>query len=369
MPWPAGPHHVSRPVAGDRGRIPCPRADRDAPTVSVPSGSSAGARGAVADVLRAWPAVAAAAVAVLVARLVPLVSPLLWALLLGVLLANLPRPVPRAILVAQPGAKTLLRWGIVAFGSLVSWGALREVGWAGAAVVVSTVVVVFAATCWLGDRWGLPRGLVTMVAAGVAVCGAAAVAAVEGNIRRRDEDVGVALALVTLCGTVMIVLVPLAGGWLGLTPDQIGVWAGASIHEVAQVVAAAALVGSSSVLAVAMAVKLGRVALLVVAHWGALAREGVLGRGRRSGSPVLPWFLVGFVLVAVVSSTGLLPAPVVDGLARAGSWLLAAGMFGLGLGIDRRQIFPLPAGVLRLALASTALAALLPLGLILLLIR
>ncbi|MFX0537206.1 YeiH family protein [Ornithinimicrobium sp. Y1847] len=338
-------------------------------------------------VLLAWPAMLAATVALLLGRLTPLVSPLLWALVLGVAVANLAWAGSGALRHTGAGSRTLLRLGIVAFGALLSWEALRGMGMAGLLIIVATVVVVFVGTCWLGDRMGLPRGLVTLIAAGFSICGAAAIAAVEGNVRRRDEDVGIALALVTLCGTAMIVVVPVLGSLLGLSAEQIGVWAGASIHEVAQVVAAASVAGGTAALVAAMAIKLGRVALLFVAHWGAILRERHAERAEQASAgergarvlrgavgdegarvlrgAVLPWFLVGFVVMAAVSSTGLLPAGVLEAIRQVGVWLLAAGMFGLGLGIDFRKVFPMPWAVVGLALASTALAALLPLGLIL----
>lgn len=328
-------------------------------------------RTGVGPLLAAWPALLAASLAVVLGRLLPLVSPLLWALLLGVLVANTRLAAAHVVTDAQPGSRTLLRLGIVGFGALLTWESLRDMGWAGLAVIGCTVVGVFVGTCWVGDRMGLPRGLVTLVASGFAVCGAAAIAAVEGNIRRRDEDVGVALALVTLCGTAMIIVIPALGLQLGLTPQEVAVWAGASIHEVAQVAAAASVVGGASVLATAMAIKLGRVALLVLAHWGALLREGSnpFAGQARPGAPLVPWFLVGFALVALVGSSGLLPAAGIAVVRQLGVWLLAAGMFGLGLGIEFRQLFPMPWRVVQLALASTLLATALPLVLIVSLMR
>lgn len=349
-----------------------------------------------------WPAVLAALVAFLLGRAVPTVSPLLWAMALGIAVANSPLMPQQGMRSVQGGAKTMLRLGIVALGALLSWSALRGLGLSGLLVIVVTVVAVFALTCWIGDRLGLPRGLVTLTAAGFSICGAAAIAAVEGSIRRRDEDVPLALAMVTIFGTVMTFAVPLLGSALGLSSQDVGIWIGASIHEVAQVVVAASLVGGATAAAVAGAVpaavtaattvKLGRVALLVVAYLAAVRRhqdsqEASSAAAVPHGAPdlrkglrhrkakdrpslrlraFLPWFLIGFVLMAVARSVGLIPEAALGTVTSVGTFLLAAGMFGLGLDIRVSKLFPMPLAVVGLAAASTGIALVVPLALLML---
>lgn len=329
----------------------------------------------------AWPALVAALVAVLIGRFVPTVSPLLWAMVLGIAVANSPLMPEQGLKGPQKAAKTLLRLGIVALGALLSWSALAALGLTGLLVIVVTVVAVFTLTCVIGDRLGLPRGLVTLTAAGFSICGAAAIAAVEGSIRRRDEDVALALAMVTIFGTLMTFVVPWLGGALGLGAEDVGIWVGASIHEVAQVVVAASLVGGAAgvALTAATTIKLGRVALLVLAYLGALRRENVRsGAGLRTSGrqgarsavrlrDFVPWFLIGFVLMALARSVGLLPEAALDPITSLGGFLLAAGMFGLGLDIRVRRLFPLPPAVLGLSAASTGIALVVPLLLLLLL--
>lgn len=319
---------------------------------------------------RAWPAALAGLVSVFAGVAVPLLSPLIIALVLGAVLAN--TAAIRTALIAQStkGAKTLLRLGVVLLGTRLSVDAIIMLGLPGLAVIVVTVVVVFMATGVIGDRLGLDRGLVTLIASGFSICGAAAIAAVESGIRRRDEDVGIALAMVTLFGSMMILVVPAAGAGLGLPPELIGVWAGASVHEVAQVVAAASLVGATAV-TTATAVKLGRVALLAfavgAARWRDRSGPGAAGTGSGGTTPLVPWFLVGFVIAAVVAGLGVIPEGAIPLVNHAGTLLLAAGMFGLGLGIQFRNLFPMPWHVVLLSAISTAIAALVPLVLVILL--
>ena len=331
----------------------------------------------LAPLARAWPAAVAGLLAVLVGLALPLLSPLIIALILGAILANTPMARTALITGSAKGAKTLLRLGVVLLGTRLSIEAIAMLGIPGLVVVVVTVVAVFALTSVIGDRLGLDRGLVTLIASGFAICGAAAIAAVESGIRRRDEDVGVALAMVTLFGSLMIMAIPAAGTALGLAPELIGVWAGASIHEVAQVVAAASLVGTTAV-AAATAIKLGRVALLAFAVGAARWRErrgqgtehdgagagGEGGAARGAAVPLVPWFLIGFIIAAVIAGLGVIPQGAMPWVNHAGTLLLAAGMFGLGLGIRIRNLFPMPWQVVLLSAISTAIAALIPLGLL-----
>jgi uncharacterized integral membrane protein (TIGR00698 family) len=304
-------------------------------------------------IISALPALAAATVAVVVSAFYPLVGPLLVALAIGAVVAN-SRLATLPVLAGHAGAtKLLLRLGVVLLGLKLPLGDIASFGPRGVAVVAITVVVTFTSTIQIGRRLGLDRDFVTLLASGFSICGAAAIAAVDDAVHAKQKDVALAVALVTLYGSAMIALVPWLSGVIGLTDRQSAIWVGASIHEVAQVAAAASIVGTGA-LAVAMTIKLGRVLLLAPTYAVATRRATAEGG---SGTTLVPWFVVGFAIAAGLRSTGWLPEGVLDVTDLATTFLLAAGMFGLGLGIRARQLWPVPPQALVLATASTTVAA------------
>ncbi len=298
----------------------------------------------------------AAVVAVGVGTVVPLASPLLVALVLGILVINVGGAERTSSWHDARLTRTVLRAGIVLLGLRLSLADLGEVGLRGAVVAAVAVAVTFTATWLVGRRMGLEPGLVLLIAAGFSVCGAAAIAAVESGVRRRSADVVIAIALVTVFGTAMIPLLPLASGLLGLDDVQAGVWAGASIHEVAQVVASAALLGPSA-LAAATTVKLARVALLG-AVFVAARRLGGGDDAETVGAPVVPWFVWGFLAAVAVRSTGLVPSVVISGADKVAVLALGAAMFGLGMTVTIAALRRVERRALVLATYATGVAAL-----------
>ncbi|WP_375000572.1 YeiH family protein [Aeromicrobium sp. CTD01-1L150] len=312
------------------------------------------------------PAAVAALVALALNHLVPLVSPLLIALLIGAVLANT-RLATTAVMSQQARAtRTLLRIGVVLLGLKLPASDIVQIGPPGLVVIVATVTVTYVATIVIGDLLRLERGLVTLLAAGFSICGAAAIAAVEDSARATRRDVALAVAMVTLYGSAMIALVPWLSHVLGLSTEQGAIWAGASIHEVAQVAAAASILGTSAI-AVAMTVKLGRIMLLAPVHLLASrrGRAGATGRSTAGRTPLVPWFVIGFALAVALRSSGLLGSDVLEVTDLMTSFLLAAGMFGLGVGIRLLDLWPVPPRALALATISTLVAAGTALGLIL----
>lgn len=310
------------------------------------------------------PAAGAASVALLISLVVPLAGPLLVALILGAVVANT-RVRDLDVMQGHTTTTTMLslRLGIVLLGLRLPVGDLIDIGVPGIVIVLATVLITYTSTIFIGDRLGLERGFVTLLAAGFSICGAAAIAAVDNAVRARQKDVALAVALVTLYGSAMILALPWLAGRMGLTTKQSAMWAGASIHEVAQVVAAASIIGSGA-LAVATTVKLGRVVLLAPMYALASRRCESRGSGRR---PAVPWFVVGFAIAIALRTSGLLGAGQLHAADLATTFLLAAGMFGLGLGIRAREIWPVPVRALILATCSTVVAATVSLCLIALL--
>ena len=181
--------------------------------------------------------------------------------------------------------KRLLRIGVVLLGFTVSLQSIAALGLGTIALVAGALVGTLVFTTWLGNRMKLGRARSLLIGTGFAICGASAIAAMQEAAGADEEDVAVGVAMVTLFGTVAMVLLPLLAGPLGLTDVQLGIWAGASIQEVGQVVAAAGTAGAS-VVAVAVVVKLTRVLLLapvvatVSVYRRVAAPEGA-DRGRR----------------------------------------------------------------------------------------
>lgn len=295
--------------------------------------------------------------AFLVNRAVPALSALTVAVVLGVLLGNT-QLMPAA---SRPGlhraTRLMLRAGVVLLGLHLSIGHVLGLGAGTVAAVGLTVASGFLGTIGLGRLIGVPRGLTVLVATGFSICGASAIAAMEGVVRRKDSDVATAVALVTLYGGLAIVVVPLCGPLLGLTGTELGEWAGLSVHEVAQVVAAASPAGAAAVAAAAV-VKLSRVVLLapMVAGIGLLERRT---SGRRSGPrpPLVPLFVVGFLVMIAVRSTGLVPPAALDVLNSATTMLLAGALFGLGCSVKLRSLLGTGPRALLLGLCSTLLVA------------
>jgi uncharacterized integral membrane protein (TIGR00698 family) len=312
-------------------------------------------------------AAVAAGVALAVSTVVPLLGPLLVALIIGAVLANTPRVGRYVVSQAPRMDKLLLRSGVVLLGLKVAISDVLDLGPAGITVVLATVVVTFGATQLAGRLLGVDRELTTLVAAGFSICGAAAVAAVESSIKAKPKDVALAVAMVTVFGTAMIAVVPTLGHLLGLTHEQNAVWAGASIHEVAQVIAAASLIGAggATILATATTVKLARVALLAPVQ---IVSARICSTGGERKGPLVPLFLIGFLVAVAVRSTGILPSSVLSLAANLTTLLLSAAMFGLGTGIVARHLWPVPARALALACVSTVVAAGVSLGLVTLLV-
>ena len=292
-----------------------------------------------------------------VSRFLPLVSPLIMALAVGAVVANTALARASAIGGCTAGAKFMLRLGVALLGLRLAVSDITQHGFFGVLLVILTVACTFYVTRFVGIRMGLEPEFVSLIASGFAICGAAAIAAIQDSVRAKENLVGLALALITLHGTVMLALIPLLGQAFGLDDDTVALWAGASIHEVAQVAAAAALIGPGA-LAIAMSIKLGRVLMLAPVHH-AVSRLHHSGRG--SLLREIPWFLYAFVAAVLLRATGLLPDQALTVANHGSSIFLAAGMFGLGLGIVLKDLWPIPGRAVALSGVATLTVTSVPL--------
>ena len=259
-------------------------------------------------------------------RLLPGVPVVLVALAGGLLVAN----AIGAPVAVQPGlalaSGTLLRIGIVLLGFELVLQEMLTLGAVGLLVVLGVVLATFFATQWAGRRLGVSAGLSLLVATGFSICGVSAIAAVRGPAAAEEEEVTYAVALVTLCGSLAIVLLPALNRVLGLDDHDYGVWVGASVHDVAQVVATSSAVGGAAV-ATAIVVKLTRVLLLgPLVAWVAW-REG---RAGAVSTRFVPPFVLAFVCAAGLRSAGVVPSSVLPALADAKTVLLALALFAVG---------------------------------------
>ena len=265
--------------------------------------------------MRAALALAAGTAAALgIHRLVHSVPSLPLAVALGLLVSTLGAPAGTRAL-----ASLLLRLGVVLLGLQVAAGDVRALGWERLALIVVVVAVTYLGTQRLGRALGVSAPLAQLTAAGFAICGASAIAALRDSVDARDEEVTAAIGLVTLCGSLAIVVLPLLRHPLGLDAREFGVWTGASVHDVGQVVATASTAGTVA-LSAAVVVKLARVLLL--APLVAIA-------GRRAQVRV-PLFVVAFVVAIVLRSVGAVPDRALHGIHDAQTVVLTAALFGIG---------------------------------------
>lgn len=262
-------------------------------------------------------------------------SPLIVALLLGIGWRSFAGSRP----VLKPGIrfalKPALRMAIVLLGIQVTLDEVAALGIRGGVAVVITLIASFLFTCLLGRLIGVEQRLTRLIAAGTSVCGASAVMACNTVIRGSEEDVAYAIACVTLFGTTAMLLGPVAAVALGLAPETYGLWAGTTIHEVAQVAGAAFALGDEAGHA-GMVAKLTRVMLLapLILTLGALKRDD----GNDGTRLPVPWFAFGFIGMMLLNSLIALPPALYEMLVMLTTIMLTCALAAMGVETDLRKI-------------------------------
>ena len=283
---------------------------------------------------------------------IALVLGLAWRGLLG-----LPE---RAAPGARFSARTLLNAGVILLGVRLDFVLLYK---AGLTVLALDLLVVTAGLLVIervGKMMGLSRGLRLALAVGSSICGASAIAASVPVIKADDDEVSVAVGVVSVLGTLGVLGYSLLGPLLAWTPAHYGLMTGATLHAVGHVLAAGAAQGAEA-LDIATLTKLTRVALLapVLLVLGVLLRRRDAARGDAQAAPVkrpplVPGFLVGFLVLGLVNSLGLIPDGLVGVLETASVLLTATAMAGIGLGVDFGVLRRIGGGALRLGVLGFA---------------
>src|ERR1700722_6563491 len=270
-------------------------------------------------------------------------SPMILAILIGIAFHNL----VGTPAIAKPGItfslRRLLRIAIILLGLQLTITQVIEVGGRGIGIIATTLLATFAFTVWMGQLLGVDRKLAQLIAAGTSICGASAVIATNTVTNAHDEDVAYAVACVTVFGSVAMFAYPLLPGLLHLDPHAFGLWTGASIHEIAQVVAAAFQDGQKAGEFGTIA-KLSRVMLLapMVIALGLIATHRAKNTDpAASGSsarPPMPWFVLGFVALVGVNSLIAIPAEARVWIATVTTFMLSVALAAMGLETDIRKL-------------------------------
>ena len=259
-------------------------------------------------------------------------SPMILSIVMGIALHNLAGTPARAKEGVLFSMRKLLRLAIILLGLQLTVGQVIGVGARGVGIIAIGLVSTFSFTIWLGGRLGVERKLAELIAAGTSICGASAVIATNSVTQAPDEDVAYAVACVTVFGSLFMFGYPLLPGLLHLSAHEYGLWAGASIHEIAQVLAAAFQDGRDAGEFGTIA-KLSRVAMLAPM----VILLGLRGT-RKGGAAAMPWFVLGFVALAILNSLVTIPPEVKAPLATVTTFLLSMALAAMGLETDVRKL-------------------------------
>ncbi len=275
-------------------------------------------------------------------RLVPGVStlsPMILAVLIGVAVHNFIGAPAATRQGAEFSLRKILRLSLVLLGLQITARQAADLGPGALAMIATALVSTLLFTVLMGRALGVPRGLALLIGVGTSICGASAVIAAKAATRGDDEDAAYAVACVTVFGTIAMFAYPVAQSFLHLTPQAYGLWTGASIHEIAQVVAAA-FQGGDAAGQFGTIAKLTRVAMMapvVIALSEITARFGSAGQGRGERPP-FPWFLVGFLALSAFNSVVAIPQAVAQPISLVTTFLLTMAMAAMGLHTDLRRI-------------------------------
>jgi uncharacterized integral membrane protein (TIGR00698 family) len=369
---PADGNTATVTVAGGAADVPAPRASSGPPSAAPLSRAFRDRARTIAPGFAL--ALAVAAVASVVGEYVPLVGSAVPGAVIGAVIALTLKPGARLTPGLKWSSTFVLQCSVVLLGAQLSIGEAARVGVSSLPVMLGTLVVCLGAAWLYGRLLGVPRDLRTLIGVGTGICGGSAIAAVSPVIEAASTDVAYAISTIFLFNIAAVLTFPLLGHALGMSQQSFGLFAGTAVNDTSSVVATATTYGAAAT-SHAVVVKLVRTLMIIPICLGLAAltarRQGAAGpaaqaataaqpatagqalttaqavtagpavpagpaarQSRMSPARVLrlvPWFLIGFVLVAAVNSTGIIPSGAHTSLEHVSVFLVAVALSAIGL--------------------------------------
>ena len=267
------------------------------------------------------------------------------ALFLGMLVNAVRKPTAATAPGIRFTSKKILKFAIILLGASLNIRTVLTVGKFSLTVMIFTLATCFGLGALIGKALGLNWKTSSLINAGTGICGGSAIAAIAPVIEATDMDIAYGLSATFLFDTVMIVVFPLLGRWMGLSDAAFGLWAGTAVNDTSSVVATG-YAFSEAAGDFATMVKLTRTlsiipAVLVFAavslHLKKKAQAGGTAVKVRIRS-IFPWFILGFLAMSALTSLGLIPAALAAALKSVSKFLMVAALAAIGLNTDFKTL-------------------------------
>jgi uncharacterized integral membrane protein (TIGR00698 family) len=354
-------HHAAAPANLEQRARDTESLERGPSYPAAASRSRRAARGAQAIAPGLGLALAVAAAATVMGQYVPLIGSAVPGAVIGVVIAIVVKPGARFAAGVKWASTFVLQCSVVLLGAQLSISEAARVGLSSLPVMLGTLAICLAAAWLYGRLLGVPRDLRTLIGVGTGICGGSAIAAVSPVIEAASADVAYAISTIFLFNIAAVLAFPLLGHALGMSQQSFGLFAGTAVNDTSSVVATAATYGAAAT-SHAVVVKLVRTLMIIPICLGltaltarkqqglaiatapaAAARDGAATGAPASPVPasprmslrravkLVPWFLIGFVLVAAVNSCGIIPAGAHSPIEHVSVFLVAVALSAIGL--------------------------------------
>jgi uncharacterized integral membrane protein (TIGR00698 family) len=297
-------------------------------------------------------AIGIAAIATVIGRMVPLIGAPVICIVIGVTIAAVRKPGARFRPGIVTASRLILQVSIVVLGSQLSLRQIVSVGFTSLPVMLGTLTVCLGGAYWIGRWLSIVGDLRTLIGVGTGICGASAIAAVTPIIGAASVDVAYAISTIFLFNVTAVLTFPFVGHLLGMSQHSFGLFAGTAVNDMSSVVATSTTYGSAAA-NYAIVVKLTRTLLIIPISLAlaAFARKrspevSILATSDQDQGGVVtskihvrigrlvPWYLIGFLLVAAANSVGLVPIRVHHSLTLISLFLIAVALSAIGLSTD-----------------------------------
>lgn len=248
-------------------------------------------------------------------------------------------------------SKKILKFAIILLGASLSINTILTVGRMSLTVMIFTLLTCFGGGYFIGKALGLNWKLSNLISAGTGICGGSAIAAISPVIDAKDSDIAYAMSATFLFDMAMIVLFPIMGMALGLSDMAYGLWAGTAVNDTSSVVAAgyafseaagdfATMVKLTRTLSIIPTVLIFSIINIRIKRKTALANgENIAGNSKKVNiMSLFPWFIVGFIALAVVNSFGVIPSEVSASAKELSKFLMVAALAAIGLNTSFKEM-------------------------------